>query len=114
MDARDHNYNGGAGRVQYPINAADLRRLLRGKSAKGRAVIAAKLARGDFTFVGPPSPALAARMCEANPRSVSVLLDHRGARGPRKSTINKLAKKYGASTLLQALDVATTPAIAAE
>jgi hypothetical protein len=111
-------YTNGSSRVQrqpgVEISGLRLSRLLRGMSVNGRVSVAAKLASGEYVLVGPLSPTQAARLCNVNVGNVSVRLGHRGIRGPRRSTIDRLVKKFGVSALLEGCDRATAPAIAAE
>ena len=89
-----------------------LRRALHGKSATERAAIAAKLFQYSVNLAGL-SCAQLARLCGAHESGVCIALGRRGVRGPHNRTVVRLVKKYGAPTLLQALDYATTPHLAA-
>ena len=95
------------------ISGRVLRRMLRGASPATRADIAARLARGWLVLVNP-LPSHIARMCSVNASLVTVALGRRGSRGPHSKTLAKLVRRYGAGTLLAAVDRATAPKIAAE
>jgi hypothetical protein len=85
-----------------------LRRYLHGKTAGERARIAARLIDNKVAFADL-SPAQVARLVEAHPGSVSVALGHAGTRGPHQRTLDRIVKRYGADTLLRALDRCTAP-----
>jgi hypothetical protein len=89
------------------INARDLRRALRGATATERAHIAAGLVGCSITGLLPSETA---RICNVSPAYVTVARGRRGARGPQRRTINRLAK-YGPNALWQALDKVTAPVI---
>jgi hypothetical protein len=113
---RSHNRStsNGQGSVVNVLTGRALRRALRGKSPKERACLVALLIERKVAFEDL-SPAQLARLCEANPGTVSVMLGHAGKRGPRDSTLNHLIKRYGANTLMRAVDRITAPTrVAAE
>jgi hypothetical protein len=95
------------------ISGPALRRLLRGRSPKERARIAAMLVKHGVAII-ELSPVQAARLVGVEPAYLTGPLGHRGSRGPRDKTINHLLKHYGAETLMRAVDRATAPQIAAE
>jgi hypothetical protein len=115
MSVREtHNQSGPNGQALTIITGPALRRLLHGKTPCERARIVARLFQRSVAFEDL-SPAQIARLCEANPGTVSVALGHAGTRGPRQRTINHLVNKYSAEALIMAFDRATAPhAVAAE
>jgi hypothetical protein len=112
---RSHNRStaNGQGSVVNVLTGRALHRALRGKSPKERACLAALLIERKVALEDL-SPAQVARLCGANPGAVSVELGNAGKRGPRDSTLNHLIKRYGANTLMRAVDRATTPMSAME
>jgi hypothetical protein len=103
----------GQGSVVNVLTGKALRRALRGKSPKQRACLVALLIERKVAFEDL-SPAQLARLCEANPGTVSVMLGNTGRRGPRASTLDHLIRKYGPATLLRAVSRSTAPRVAAE
>jgi hypothetical protein len=95
-------------REQVKVSGRELRRMLRGASPATRAEIAARLARGLLVLVDP-LPSHIARMCSVNPGRLTAALGRRGSRGPHSKTLAKLVRRYGADTLLAAVDRATAP-----
>jgi hypothetical protein len=95
------------------VSGLALRRLLRGRSPKERARIAAMLVTNGVAVIDL-SPVQAARLAGVEPAYLTDALGHRGSRGPRDKTIDHLLKHYGAATLMRAVDRATAPQIAAE
>ena len=73
-----------------------------------RARLAADLVRGDVVVVGP-TQTQAARLCAVNVGGVSTALGHRGKRGPRDRTIDRLVRRFGVEPLMRGLDRATAP-----
>ena len=100
------------GQVVNVLNGDALRRYLHGKSEGGRAQLAAHLIRNRVSF-SDLSAAQVARLVKANSGNVSRALGRAGTRGAQSRTIDRLAKKYGADTLLKALDRATAPTLQA-
>jgi hypothetical protein len=87
--------------------------MLHGKTPVERARIVAQLIKYSVEFVDL-SPAQIARLANVNPGAVCVALGHAGKRGPHDRTLDRLIRRYGANTLMRALDRATAPQIAAE
>jgi hypothetical protein len=85
-----------------------LPRMLRGATPAKRAWIAARLAHGEWVLVDPLAAQMA-RACGVNASHVSAALGRRGSRGPHSKTLAKLVRRYGADTLLAAVDRATAP-----
>ena len=106
--------NGGAppvkqnGRPLNLLSGATLRRMLHGRAPHERAQLVAQLVGRDVAFV-ELSAAQIARLVEANPSAVSVAHGHRGTRGPRQRTVDRIVKRYGAEALMKVLDRATAP-----
>jgi hypothetical protein len=113
---RPHNRStsNGQGCVVNVLTGRALRRALRDKSPKERACLVALLIERKVAFEDL-SPAQLARLCKANPGTVSIELGHAGRRGPRDSTLDRLIKKYGPDVLMRAVDRITAPTrVAAE
>lgn len=98
--------------VPVAVTGRDLRKALHGASPATRARVAAEFVAAEFVAglwtVTDLSAAQAARLCGVGPARVTVARGRRGARGPQRRTVAKLAK-FGATALWQALDVATAP-----
>jgi hypothetical protein len=108
------NYSRPNGQLVTHISGPALRRRLHGKSPQERARLAAQLVRLKVVFADL-SPAQVARLTRANPGAVSGALGNAGKRGPRDSTLEHLIKRYGADTLMRAVDRITAPTrVAAE
>src|SRR5262245_41267261 len=85
------------------LSGKALQSLVRGKSPQARARIAAAMtAQGVSVY--DLSAAQNARLCEANAGAVSVALGHSGKRGPRRRTIDRVIRRYGADALMRGLD----------
>jgi len=87
----------------------NLRKLLRGKPPRIRAVAAAKLVTGEWLFTRP-LPAQAARLCRVTPALVSKAL----GRPPRRRSdheLDRLVIRLGADRVLAPLDRITRPVI---
>jgi hypothetical protein len=106
--------NGKHGSSGKQYSGLDLKQLLWGKTPEEHARVAAYLKQINASYVDL-SASQHARLCEANPGSVSVALGNGGTRGPHLQTIdrclnglgpslNQLLEKYGREVLLRALD----------
>jgi hypothetical protein len=86
------------GQVGTAFSGRELKALLRkrGKSRQQRARTTAWLMRLNAQ-VFDLSAAQFSRLCQANPGAVSIELGHRGKRGPRPSTVNRLLRERGAA-----------------
>jgi hypothetical protein len=114
LHSNNRSGSNGQGLVVNVLTGRALGRALRGKSPKERACLVALLIERKVAFEDL-SPAQVARLCKANSGAVSVMLGHAGKRGPRDSTLNHLIKRYGANTLMRAVDRLTAPTrVAAE
>ena len=91
------------GQVHYILNGSTLRRKLHGRSARARAQFAAKLIENGVTF-SDLSAAQISRLCGANTGTVTRELGHAGSRGAQQRTVDRIARKYTADTLMRALD----------
>jgi hypothetical protein len=98
----------GQGSAVKVLRGRVLQRLLRGRTAAERARICAQLLEHKVTFTGL-LPAQVARLVGANPGSVCVALGHAGTRGPRRRTLERVIRKYGANALMRELDRITAP-----
>jgi hypothetical protein len=98
--------NGPNGQAINVLDGTALRRRLHSRGPKARARLAAWLINNNVAFVDL-SQAQVARLVRANPGAVSAALGHSGVRGPRQSTIDRIIDRYGADTLLRALDRTT-------
>ena len=81
---------------EFVYSGRSLKALLRGSSPQQRAKIAARLVRLKAQ-VSDLSAAQFGRLCQANSGAVSVELGHRGKRGPRPSTVDRLLRERGAA-----------------
>jgi hypothetical protein len=109
-----HNPSRSNGQVVTFLSGSVLRRLLHGKPTKERARVIAQLVKLNVAVVGL-SPAQGARLGRVHPSSVTIALGNAGKRGPHYRTLDRLIRRYGANTLMRALDRATAPTrIAAE
>ena len=80
----------------FAYSGKALKALLRKKSPQQRARITARLVRLNAQ-VYDLSATQFGRLCKANPGSVSIELGHRGKRGPRPSTVDRLLREHGAA-----------------
>jgi hypothetical protein len=98
--------------VVNTLTGEALRRLLHGKSAKGRAWLAANLIAHKVSF-SDLSQAQVARLVRVNSGNVSRALGRAGRRGAQQRTLDHLIRRYGTDTLMRALDRATAPSMQA-